>query len=92
MSGSRAAIASGSRPAGVYSPPHDRVLPLDTEIPSWRQLAPTIFGTPATRLAVVGIVAGVLLIGWPLAGTLSLRAVLIAFLFVEGPTCTAATA
>ena len=34
--------------------------------------------------AVVGIVAGVLLIGWPLAGTLSLTAVLIAFLFVEG--------
>jgi hypothetical protein len=39
-----------------------------------------------------GIVAGVLLIGWPLAGTLSLMAVLIAFLFVEGPTSTAATA
>jgi uncharacterized membrane protein HdeD (DUF308 family) len=34
--------------------------------------------------AVVGIVAGVLLIGWPLAGTLSLTAVLIGFLFVEG--------
>jgi uncharacterized membrane protein HdeD (DUF308 family) len=34
--------------------------------------------------AVIGIVAGVLLIGWPLAGTLSLTAVLIAFLFAEG--------
>ena len=34
--------------------------------------------------AVIGIVAGVLLLGWPLAGTLSLTAVLIAFLFFEG--------
>jgi uncharacterized membrane protein HdeD (DUF308 family) len=34
--------------------------------------------------AVIGIVAGVLLIGWPLLGTLSLTAVLIAFLFAEG--------
>jgi uncharacterized membrane protein HdeD (DUF308 family) len=34
--------------------------------------------------AIVGIVAGVLLLGWPLLGTLSLTAVLIAFLFVEG--------
>jgi len=34
--------------------------------------------------AVAGIVAGVLLIGWPLIGRLSLTAVLIAFLFVEG--------
>ena len=34
--------------------------------------------------AVIGIVAGVLLIGWPVAGTLSLTAVLIAFLFAEG--------
>ena len=34
--------------------------------------------------AAIGIVAGVLLIGWPLLGTLSLTAVLIAFLFAEG--------
>ena len=34
--------------------------------------------------AAAGIVAGVLLIGWPLIGRLSLTAVLIAFLFVEG--------
>jgi len=34
--------------------------------------------------AIVGIVAGVLLLGWPLVGVLSLTAVLIAFLFVEG--------
>jgi uncharacterized membrane protein HdeD (DUF308 family) len=34
--------------------------------------------------AIVGIVAGALLIGWPLQGTLSLTSVLIAFLLVEG--------
>lgn len=34
--------------------------------------------------AIVGIAAGVLLLGWPLQGTLSLTTVLIAFLFVEG--------
>jgi uncharacterized membrane protein HdeD (DUF308 family) len=34
--------------------------------------------------ALVGIVAGVLLLIWPLQGTLSLTAVLIAFLLVEG--------
>jgi uncharacterized membrane protein HdeD (DUF308 family) len=34
--------------------------------------------------AIAGIVAGVLLIGWPLQGTLSLTSVLIAFLLVEG--------
>ena len=34
--------------------------------------------------ALVGIVAGVLLLGWPLQGTFSLTAVLIAFLLVEG--------
>jgi uncharacterized membrane protein HdeD (DUF308 family) len=34
--------------------------------------------------ALIGIVAGILLIGWPLLGTLSLTAVLIAFLFAEG--------
>ena len=34
--------------------------------------------------ALVGIVAGVLLLGWPLPGTVSLTAVLIAFLLVEG--------
>jgi uncharacterized membrane protein HdeD (DUF308 family) len=34
--------------------------------------------------ALVGIVAGVLLLGWPLSGTLSLTAVLIAFLLLEG--------
>jgi uncharacterized membrane protein HdeD (DUF308 family) len=34
--------------------------------------------------ALVGIVAGLLLLGWPLQGTLSLTAVLIAFLLVEG--------
>lgn len=34
--------------------------------------------------AVVGIVAGLLLLGWPLQGTVSLTAVLIAFLLVEG--------
>jgi len=34
--------------------------------------------------AVIGIVAGVLLLGWPLLGTLSLTAVLIAFLLAEG--------
>jgi uncharacterized membrane protein HdeD (DUF308 family) len=34
--------------------------------------------------ALVGIVAGVLLLGWPLPGALSLTAVLIAFLLVEG--------
>ncbi|MGO9804593.1 MAG: HdeD family acid-resistance protein [Steroidobacteraceae bacterium] len=34
--------------------------------------------------AVIGIVAGALLLGWPLQGTLSLTAVLIAFLGIEG--------
>ena len=34
--------------------------------------------------AAIGIVAGVLLLGWPLLGTLSLTAVLIAFLLAEG--------
>jgi uncharacterized membrane protein HdeD (DUF308 family) len=34
--------------------------------------------------ALVGIVAGALLLGWPLQGTVSLTAVLIAFLFLEG--------
>jgi uncharacterized membrane protein HdeD (DUF308 family) len=34
--------------------------------------------------ALVGIVAGALLLAWPLRGTLSLTAVLIAFLLVEG--------
>ena len=34
--------------------------------------------------AIVGIAAGVLLLGWPLQGTFSLTAVLIAFLLVEG--------
>ena len=34
--------------------------------------------------ALIAIVAGVLLVGWPLLGTLSLTAVLIAFLFAEG--------
>ncbi len=34
--------------------------------------------------AFIGIVAGVLLLGWPLLGTLSLTAVLIAFLLAEG--------
>jgi len=34
--------------------------------------------------AAVGIVAGVLLLGWPVQGTLSLTAVLIAFLLLEG--------
>ncbi|MBS0364712.1 MAG: HdeD family acid-resistance protein [Proteobacteria bacterium] len=34
--------------------------------------------------AVVAIVAGGLLLGWPVQGTLSLTTVLIAFLFVEG--------
>jgi uncharacterized membrane protein HdeD (DUF308 family) len=34
--------------------------------------------------ALVGIVAGALLLAWPLQGTLSLTAVLIAFLLVEG--------
>jgi len=34
--------------------------------------------------AIVGIVAGVLLIGWPLVGRVSLTAVLIAFLLVDG--------
>ncbi len=34
--------------------------------------------------ALVGIVAGVLLLGWPLRGTLSLTGVLIAFLLIEG--------
>jgi uncharacterized membrane protein HdeD (DUF308 family) len=34
--------------------------------------------------AVVAIVAGLLLLGWPLLGTLSLTAVLIGFLFAEG--------
>jgi uncharacterized membrane protein HdeD (DUF308 family) len=34
--------------------------------------------------ALVGIVAGVLLLVWPLLGTLSLTAVLIAFLLLEG--------
>ena len=34
--------------------------------------------------AVVGIVAGVLLLGWPMQGVLSLTSVLIAFLLVEG--------
>jgi uncharacterized membrane protein HdeD (DUF308 family) len=34
--------------------------------------------------ALVGIAAGVLLLGWPLQGTLSLTAVLIAFLLLEG--------
>lgn len=34
--------------------------------------------------ALIGVAAGVLLLGWPLLGTLSLTAVLIAFLFAEG--------
>jgi uncharacterized membrane protein HdeD (DUF308 family) len=34
--------------------------------------------------ALIGIVAGLLLLVWPLQGTLSLTAVLIAFLWVEG--------
>jgi uncharacterized membrane protein HdeD (DUF308 family) len=34
--------------------------------------------------ALIGVAAGVALIGWPLIGTLSLTAVLIAFLFAEG--------
>jgi uncharacterized membrane protein HdeD (DUF308 family) len=34
--------------------------------------------------ALIAIAAGVALIGWPLIGTLSLTAVLIAFLFAEG--------
>ncbi len=34
--------------------------------------------------ALIGIVAGTLLLGWPLLGTLSLTAVLIAFLLAEG--------
>jgi uncharacterized membrane protein HdeD (DUF308 family) len=34
--------------------------------------------------ALVGIAAGALLLGWPLQGTVSLTAVLIAFLFIEG--------
>jgi uncharacterized membrane protein HdeD (DUF308 family) len=34
--------------------------------------------------AVIGIAAGILLLGWPLLGTLSLTAVLIAFLLAEG--------
>ncbi len=34
--------------------------------------------------ALLGIVAGVLLIGWPVQGTFSLTSVLIAFLLVEG--------
>jgi len=34
--------------------------------------------------AIVGVVAGALLLGWPLEGTFSLTAVLIAFLLVEG--------
>jgi uncharacterized membrane protein HdeD (DUF308 family) len=34
--------------------------------------------------AIVGIVAGALLVAWPVQGTFSLTAVLIAFLFAEG--------
>lgn len=34
--------------------------------------------------ALVGVVAGVLLLGWPVPGALSLTAVLIAFLLLEG--------
>lgn len=34
--------------------------------------------------AVIGIVAGALLLGWPVQGTMSLTAVLIAFLAIEG--------
>jgi uncharacterized membrane protein HdeD (DUF308 family) len=34
--------------------------------------------------AIIGIVAGVLLLGWPVQGTFSLTAVLIAFLVAEG--------
>jgi uncharacterized membrane protein HdeD (DUF308 family) len=34
--------------------------------------------------AIVGIVAGVLIIGWPAQGVISLTSVLIAFLLVEG--------
>lgn len=34
--------------------------------------------------AIVGIVAGALLLGWPVAGTFSLTVVLIAFLLAEG--------
>ena len=33
-------------------------VPLDTEIPSWRQLAPMMFGKPAIRLAVRCAVIG----------------------------------
>src|SRR5215471_10149567 len=45
-------------------------------------LAPVMASVAAT--VVIGLVAGVLLVGWPLLGTLSLTAVLIAFLFAEG--------
>jgi uncharacterized membrane protein HdeD (DUF308 family) len=34
--------------------------------------------------AVIGIAAGVLLLGWPVQGTFSLTSVLIAFLLIEG--------
>ncbi len=34
--------------------------------------------------ALIGIVAGVLLLGWPVQGTFSLTSVLIAFLLIEG--------
>jgi len=34
--------------------------------------------------AVIGVIAGVLLLGWPVQGTFSLTSVLIAFLLIEG--------
>ncbi len=48
----------------------------------WMRTAPGFWW--ALLSAVVGIVAGVLLIRWPITGTVSLTIVLIAFFVVEG--------
>jgi uncharacterized membrane protein HdeD (DUF308 family) len=52
-------------------------------ISTWRARTAPGFGWSLLS-ALVGIVAGVLLLAWPLSGTLSLTAVLIAFLLLEG--------
>jgi uncharacterized membrane protein HdeD (DUF308 family) len=52
-------------------------------ISTWRARTAPGFGWSLLS-ALVGIVAGVLLLAWPLSGTLSLTAVLIALLLLEG--------
>lgn len=52
-------------------------------ISTWRARTAPGFGWSLLS-ALVGIAAGALLLAWPLSGTLSLTAVLIAFLLLEG--------